>query len=222
MLKHPSETTSALTEERLQLIARTIVAVRADAREVHQAEKGDDGWTFGCIAYRRTCFALTGHAESGDHAWLSVKDGGLAFTLFIDGVPLKFYRGDADKPGARNLRKGLDAAIKQVSLAFVNDEPGDWFWLLAIETNEDGAVLRLAVFQANEKGATRNQYVIPLEDAFLTVAGLVATEREGVDLPPPPVGLRTPSHSARSAGDALSDAANDDEADGEAIDPEQE
>lgn len=191
MSYHPSETNPALTEDRLQLLASTIVAVRADAREGHLPEKGDDAWTFGCVAYRRTCHALTGHADSGDYLWLTVQEEGHAFTLLIEGVPIKFYRGDPENPGARNLRKGLDAAIKQASFAFVKDDLGDWFWLLAIETKEDGSVLRLAIFQANEKGAIRNQYLIPLgEGPVAVLAPVTPNLPEGPDLGPPPVGPR--------------------------------
>ncbi len=126
-MTHPFDVTPALTEARLQFIAATIVSVRSDALDIHQPEKGDDAWTFGCVAYRRTCHAFIAQEATGDHPWLTVKEEGLSFTMFIEAVPLKFYKGDPDKPGPRNLRKGLDAAIKQTSLKFLDDEGGDWF-----------------------------------------------------------------------------------------------
>lgn len=190
MGQNPWEITPALTAERLQLLASTIAEVRADAREGHVPEKGDDAWTFGCRAYRRTCHAFAGLALSGDHPWLAVDTQGLAFTLLVDGEPIKFYKGDAENPSSRSLRRGLDEALKQGKLSFYDDElasGGGWFWLLAVETLEDGSLLRAAVLQANENEETRNLFFIPTDPPIAVASAVVAFGREGIDLPPPVV-----------------------------------
>lgn len=195
MVFHPSTITPALAEDRLQLLAATIAQARADAREGHEPEKGDDAWTFGCRAYRRTCFAFQRLAESGEYPWLVVEEHGLAFTLLLDGEPLKFYRGDAENPSSRSLRRGLDEAIRQGKLSFFEDElaAGDgWFWLLAIETHDDGSVLRIAVFQANENKETRNLYFIPMDTPVSALSPITYVVRDGVDLEPPLVTPKTP------------------------------
>ncbi len=60
---------------------------------------------------------------------------GLACTIFIEDEPIKFYRGDAEHPSERSLRRGLDQAILQGKLAFLEDEhtaeTEGWFWLRA-------------------------------------------------------------------------------------------
>lgn len=191
MEKPPWEVTPALTADRLQVIVDAIASVRADAREGHLQEKGDDPWVFGCRAYRRTCHALRGLASTGDHPWLKVESVGLACTLFIDGEPLKFYKGDAENPTTRSLRRGFDAAITQGTLAFDPEELGridGWFWLLALETHDDGTLMRAAVFQANQRNETRNLYFVTVDGDVSVLAPVVAILREGVDLAPPVVG----------------------------------
>ncbi len=188
----PWDVSPALTADRLHLIATTIARVRADARDGHLPEKGDNAWVFGCRAYARSCHALQGLSLTGDHPWLQVREEGLACTLLVEGEPLKFYRGEAESPNPRSLRRGLEAAIRQQKLMFFKDElnaeANGWFWLIALETHDDGSLMRAVVFQANSRKETRNLYAIPM-DSPVPVVGIVAPEeREGVDLPPPVVG----------------------------------
>src|SRR5579859_6641609 len=111
MPRHPSEISPALTNERLQLLAREIARVRRDALEVFQPEKGDNAWSFGCLCYVRTCAALSQLEATGEYPWLQIQVDGLAFTILVDGEPLKFYTGDPEKPSDRSLRHGLEQAI---------------------------------------------------------------------------------------------------------------
>lgn len=212
----PWEVCAPLTADRLHLLATTIAQVRADAREGHLPEKGDDAWVFGCRAYRRTCHALAGLELSGDHPWLKVKEEGLACTLLIEGEPIKFYCGDPESPNPRSLRRGLDAAVRQHKLFFYEhelaSEENGWFWLIALETHDDGSLLQAVVLQANSRGETRNLYFIPM-DAPVPVVGSASREgREGVDLPPPAVGPRRDGALGKASGEDqdLSDKARDD------------
>jgi hypothetical protein len=193
MLRHPCEITPAFTTERLQIIADAITRVRRDALEVHQPERGDNAWTFGCICYARTVTALGLLEASKKHDWLRVETQGLACTILIEGEPLKFYKGDAQHPSDRSLRRGLEQAIMQGKLAFLEDEHAaeteGWFWLMAIETHEDGTVSRVAVLQTNRSGEIRDTWFIPTEGVAVA-APMGKPEREGVDLPPPSVGLK--------------------------------
>jgi hypothetical protein len=204
MSEHPSETTPCLTEERLQVLAKIIVGVRADAREGHEPGKGDDSWTYGCRAYRRTTFAFDELARTdtcflfeelqpfGSCSWLKVALAGLACTLYVDGEPIKFFRTDAENPSARSLSRSLDT-VRQGRLDYyekelVEDIDG-WRWVIAIETHADGSVMNVALFQVNSDLETRNLYFIPLATPAAVVTTLTPQVREGVDLPPPPVEL---------------------------------
>lgn len=194
MPRHPSEITPGFTTERLQMIARAIARVRRDALEAHQPEKGDNAWSFGCVCYVRTCAALSVLAASGEHSWLRLEVEGLACTILIDGVPVKFYKGDAEHPTDRSLRRGLEQAILQGKLAFMEDEHAaemeGWFWLMAIETHEDGTVSRIAVLQTNRAGEIRGTWFIPIDERVTVATEATNQRREGVDLAPPAVGLK--------------------------------
>ncbi len=196
---HPSEVAEALTEDRLQLLARTIGTVRSDLTAIHSPEKGDDAWTFGCLAYRRSCFALERLARSGDCPWLEVKLEGLACTIVIGGVALKFYRGEAEKPAARTLRKGLDELLQE-RFAFygfeLDSSEGDWLWMMAIETHLDGTVARVAFFQANAANETRHLYLLPTDASVAAASVVTPVERPGVELSPPVVRPKAPPGSA--------------------------
>ncbi len=205
MASHPSEISPAFTTPRLKLLVSTIARVRGETLEGHEPEKGENPWTFGCRAYSRTCFAFAELSRSGEHPWLEVKVDGLSCTLGIEGEPIKFYCGEAERPNERSLRRGMDEAVLQGKFPFFQEElagaDDDWFWLMAIETREDGTAHRVAVLQANSKGDTRNTWFVPLEEDVLALAAVRPGPREGVDLSPPAVGPRWAAPRAVSSQD---------------------
>lgn len=173
------------------MLAREIARVRLDALEVHQPDKGDNAWSLGCLCYVRTCAALSKFEASGQHPWLRVHLEGLAFTMVIDGEPLKFYTGDPKRPKDR-ARHGLEQAIAQGRLPFMEAEfattADGWFWLMAIETHNDGSVARIAVILTNRNGDIRETWYVPLEGEIAVATTITEQRREGVDLAPPSVG----------------------------------
>jgi hypothetical protein len=191
MAQHPSEVTPAFTTDRLQLISDAIRRVRLDALDIHQPEKGDNAWTFGCTCYARTLKALRDLEASGDHPYLRLMLDGLACTIYIDDVPLKFYRGEAANPSERSLRRGLQEAMYQVEMAFLEEERAaeldGWVWMLAVETLDDGTVASTAVFQMNRNREHRHLWYIP-EEPVAVAASVDPVERDGVDLEPVQIG----------------------------------
>ena len=95
----------ALTEERLRLCARLLANARRDALALAAYEMGDDSWSVGCRAYAFGRHRLLRVAESGSHNWLRVLDDSHHFVFLIEDVPVRFYRGPADDPTARTLRR---------------------------------------------------------------------------------------------------------------------
>src|SRR4051812_25887297 len=118
----PWSVSPRLTSERLVTLARAAVRVRAEALPSHRPELGDDSWSFGCVAYRRTCYALKSLELSGEHPWLRIEERGLAFRLSVDHVPLRFYRGEAERPTSRSVAQSVRDMIAQGHLAFYKDE----------------------------------------------------------------------------------------------------
>jgi hypothetical protein len=155
----------ALTEARLRVCARLLARARRDAVALAAYEMGDDSWSVGCRAYAFGKQRLRRVAASGNHAWLRVMDDSHHFVFLIDDVPVRFYRGLADDPTVRTLRR-QDAEARQLDLALGNDLADGLVFRLAVETNVNGGVERI-VFLAlrGEEGHAECVWPIPFEVA---------------------------------------------------------
>jgi hypothetical protein len=158
----PWELHPALTEDRLRVCARMLANARRDALAMASYELGDDAWSVGCRAYAFGRSRLARAASSGRHNWLGVLDESNAFVFLIEDVPVRFYRGLADEPTARALRRHAEEA-RQLSLALGEAAEGLVF-RLAVETGEGGRVERV-VFLAlrGEEGEAACVWPVPLE-----------------------------------------------------------
>lgn len=153
----------ALTEERLRLCARLLANARRDALALATYEMGDDAWSVGCRAYAFGRQRLKRVAASGAHAWLQVMDDSHHFVFLIDQVPVRFYRGAAEEPTPRILRRH-GAEAQQLGLALGGDALDGLLFRLAVETNGAGGVERV-VFLAlrGEEGYAECAWLVPLE-----------------------------------------------------------
>ena len=124
---------------------------------------GDDSWSVGCRAYAFGKQRLKRIAQSRTHGWLHVMDDSHHFVFLIDQVPVRFYRGFAEEPTARTLRR-QEAEAEQLSLALGSDAAEGLVFRLAIETGLNGNVERV-VFLAlrGEEGQAECAWPIPLE-----------------------------------------------------------
>jgi hypothetical protein len=159
----PSDFHPALTEERLRFCARLLANARPDAVALAAYEIGDDNWSVGCRAYSFGKQRLKRVAGSGAHAWLRVMDDSHHFVFLIDQVPVRFYRGLADDPTARTLRR-QELEAQQLGLALGDDLADGLIFRLAVEANATGGVERV-VFLAlrGEEGHAECAWPIPLE-----------------------------------------------------------
>jgi hypothetical protein len=173
----------ALTEERLRTCARLLANARRDALAMASHELGDDAWSIGCRAYAFSRHRLQRAAEAGDHPWLRVLDASHHFVFLIDDVPVRFYRGAADDPTDRTLRR-QEIEGQQLSLALGKTEAVEdgLVFRLAIETGEAGRVERV-VFVAlrGEADAVECFWPVPLEAEPAGLPGS-ATARGAVQL----------------------------------------
>jgi hypothetical protein len=153
----------ALTEERLRFCARLLANARRDAVALAAYEMGDDNWSVGCRAYAFGRQRLKRVAESGAHGWLRVMDDSHHFVFLVDQVPVRFYRGLAEDPTARTLRRH-EAEAQQLGLALGDTLADGLIFRLAVEANAKGGVERV-VFLAlrGEEGHAECAWPIPLE-----------------------------------------------------------
>lgn len=159
----PWELHPALSGERLTACARLLARGRADALALADPWAGDDAWSVGCRAYSFSRNRLRRAAEGGRWPWLGVLDETLAFVFLIDGVPVRFYRGDAEDPTARTLRR-QEAEARQLALALGAADADGLAFRLAVETGPDGGVTRV-VFLAlrGEEGRAECSWPVPLD-----------------------------------------------------------
>ncbi|MBI2388075.1 MAG: hypothetical protein HYV09_00540 [Deltaproteobacteria bacterium] len=164
----PWEVDPALKGRRLALLSQVAIETRNRAFSEAHREEGDTNWGLGCKAHERFCYALCQLAEGAESPWLRVRREGLSFTTFVEDVPVRVYRGSALRPPLRHVRTmALEKRLvdeRQLSL-FADAAPNEapWFWMLAVETFDDGRVRRTVFFQVDEAGNTRNHWEPPAD-----------------------------------------------------------
>lgn len=163
--KKPWEVEPVLKARRLQLLAQVAIETRNRAFSEANRGEGDTNWGLGCKAHERFCHALQHLAEGAESPWLRVRREGLSFTTFVEHLPVRVYRGSALRPPMRHVRAmaAERADGRQLTLFGEAAPPNEWFWMMAVETFDDGRVKRTSFFQVDESGATRNQWEPPPE-----------------------------------------------------------
>ena len=176
----------ALTEERITACARLLARGRADALAMADTWAGDDAWSVGCRAYSFSRNRLKRAAEAGRYPWLGVLDETHHFIFLIEGVPVRFFRGDAEEPSKRTLRQ-QESEAQQLALALgAGHEAEGLMFRLAVETGQESEVTRV-VFLAfrGEEGRVECFWPVP------GLADVAATE-------PQPCGARERRNDAPS------------------------
>lgn len=179
----PWELSPALKQERLVILARLVADTRNKVFADANREEGDTNWGLGCRAHERLGHALARLADDGKHPWLTVAREGLYLMPLIDGVPVRPYRGAPERPSSRHLdavrNEASRAQPKQTAFSFMDgmDADGPWYWLLALETDMRGLVVRAVYLQANDAGETKNAWVCPLDAPVVEEAPAPAPER---------------------------------------------
>ena len=153
----------ALTEDRLRVCASLLANARRDAVQLARPELGDDPWSVGCRAYAFGRQRLRRAVEQRIHNWLTVLDESLSFTFAIDGIPVRFFRGAADEPTNRTLRRQTIEA-EQLTLKLGEERAEGLVFRLALEATADSNVERV-VFLAlrGEEGRVECLWPVPLE-----------------------------------------------------------
>lgn len=141
-----------MTEDHLRVCARLLAGARRDALAMAAYEMGDDSWSVGCRAYAFGKQRLKRVAGSRQHNWLHVLDDSHHFVFLIEDVPVRFYRGLADEPTNRTLRRQQTEA-EQLGLALGEDLASGLVFRLAIETNPAGGVERIVPGVARRGGS---------------------------------------------------------------------
>ena len=137
---------------------------------------GDDSWSIGCRAYAFGRQRLQRAAQRGVYNWLTVLDQSHHFVFMIENVPVRFFRGQADEPTARTLRRQVIEA-QQLTMALGEEEADGLVFRLALEATAGGSVERV-VFLAlrGEDGQVECFWPVPLDGPAPDVPGPVPTQ----------------------------------------------
>ncbi len=160
----PWEIHPALSEDRLRICARLLAHARRDAIRMASYEMGDTTWSVGCRAYAFGQQRMRRVAENKTYNWLSVLDQSNHFVFLIQNVPVRFFRGSADEPTPRTLRRQQNEA-QQLDLALGEDLANGLVFRLALEAEAAEGVDRV-VFLAlrGEEGHVECFWPVPLDE----------------------------------------------------------
>lgn len=206
----------ALTDPRLRIVAQMIQDVRHEAVTTHEPHVGDDAWVLGVRAYKRTCFAIAKASIGAHKEWLSVIETEererarellapsvlnpeLHFVFSIGGVPLRFYRGAADEPTNKSLKRHYpEITAHQFVMEYVPEPIFDRILRLAVETDDLGEVTRVVLVQLDEDGIPHNPWDIALS-ATPKVAQFRAVDKE-IEIAAPTVGPKRRTEEDKKPG----------------------
>jgi hypothetical protein len=182
--RKPWEVEPVLKPRRLHLLAQVAVETRNRAFSEAHREDGDTNWGLGCKAHERFCHALSQLAEGAESPWLRVRREGLAFTTFVEHVPIRVYRGSALRPPMKHVRAMAAERVDERQLTLFGEAAPSrhWFWMMAVETFDDGQVKRTVFFQVDEFGETRNHWEPPTEPTLFGDEPVVKRRKRAPDL----------------------------------------
>lgn len=174
-----------LTEERLSILADIIRQSRRNTLALYDPLGGDDSWSHGCRAFARCKFALI--EASKKYPWLTVvpEVERLRSTFAIDGIPFRFYRGDAEEPPANYLATTFgEITYLQWAFKFDGLAPIDKVQRLAVETDSQGETTQITWVEVDEVGNVTNTYLIP---PMTAASSVTPAQTAPIDLPAPSV-----------------------------------
>ena len=172
-----------LAEDRLVIIARCIEHAYDDAIGRHDETIGDNGWTFGCTAFQFCRFRITKAIDSKKHEWLGDEDRSPQFIFRIGEISVRFYKGDAEDPNVRTMRRTFPE-LKQLDLAFPDEEARRLLYRFAIEVDIDGSILAIK-FVGLLGERVPLCWDIPYKSSIVSIPPLAEAAAEGVELPAP-------------------------------------
>lgn len=199
-MKQPWELNPVLTSERLKQLASLIRNIRDDVVDRHDEELGDSARATGLRAYEccRTRIIRTSiKNEDNKWSWLGIikKDG--RFTFSIESVPVRLYRGGANRPEERRLIPCVEA-LRQMSLLPAEvGNAASILWFYAIEVDELRYVERVT-FTGFLEGVQVSCWEIPLDERVPAFSSIDAELPEPVKTQKAPISVKRKDKKAEN------------------------
>lgn len=185
-LKKPWNINKQLKNDRLITIAQILRTVRDGSVEEHNPKKGDGKWGLGTRVYERSLNILV--KKSAKYEWLEIYKMNLFFIILIDGLPVRYFKGEVSSPPKKSLHSKYRYIEEAMQLPFEEDEfLDDYLWRISVQPDEDGNTLSVFIAQYDNVGDNYNSYKIPL-DAQVTVlrdSSYAEKDSKKIIMPPP-------------------------------------
>lgn len=105
--KQPWDLKPALTEGRLNTIAKAFLEVYYDVQELLSTDD-DCNYGRGALIFSRSRQRLINMASSGEYSWLKLVNPGMDVTLEIERIPFRFFRDDHETPKKKGFWRRND------------------------------------------------------------------------------------------------------------------
>jgi hypothetical protein len=207
--RQPWEVEQKLACERLLVLMDVIVRQRKELQPLYT--KGDSPWAHGCRAYS---WILSGFEEleadlrARGETWLRVERNNNFLNLWIDGVLVRMYRGDPEKPRERTLSIGqqLQGCLPGILVDGNEEATSEWVWMLSYESAPmprlwkdmqptDGLVISVSICQArsaasaHQEADTRYSWTHAVGTGNVTLTAATTHVAQPFEPAPPKVGI---------------------------------
>jgi hypothetical protein len=177
----------SLDKSRLVRIAEAICRGRSSAMSDFRPEAGDDRWSLGCLAYRRTCHQILELSKTENWLRILPETEALRFTFAMDQTPIRFYVGDPDDiPTRYKGRSPAEARQMELSLQIGGRPVRDEVLRLAVVKGPNGEVADVVLAQHDDEGRPVWGYYIPIDQSTST-SNVVLMQKDPAVLPAPMV-----------------------------------
>jgi hypothetical protein len=185
--KKPWDIFQQLQSERLHTLGAILKDVRRKALMIYDPEEGDGPWCSECTIYQRTLNTFIRYSKI--LPWLRIQTTGLYFVIFVDGVPIRYYKGDVEKPKKNSLNIRTEELIPHEQLCLIDPENFNWYWRMVLIPDENRMASEIAIAQYHDQAETyRNLWFFDQNEISL-IHLVTSSIREAAVLAPAPLGI---------------------------------
>jgi hypothetical protein len=174
MGRHPWEIHPALERAKLQVLATILWRSRDEAAKDMKPcwSKGLTRWGLGCVAFQYSLAAIQRAELSGAYPWLRVSDRSSHFIFLINGVPIRFYRGDNEHDAPERHAEGSLEELAQLELTLADEaEAIDGVLRLIVATTAQGHPTGVFFARVTKDGKLHDDWRVPsLKPSAVNVA----------------------------------------------------
>ncbi len=180
--KQPWDYYSALSEERLRIVAEALLDVY-DEVQIELGTELDDNYTRGTTTFGRQKNKIIQLCKSNEYSWLDLRNTSNDLTFSIGCIPFRFFSDDHEKPTKAAVWRRND---QDDMFPSEENEPIYWRYILEKPLSEDDEATMYVI------GANSNQEIVcewKYAEKVRILSSVDTSRPEAVDISEPQVGL---------------------------------